>query len=258
MHTLQDDAGFSSERFTLRRQLAVRGGRCNKSTSTDGGNFTQSICGMCETGTSYGCGDAGACTSPDVCSWSSVGGYACVTPAAEGGACGNSLPCAIGLFCKDGICTKRLQAGAACTSSNECDSLQGLSCIDMTCQLPTFVGPGEMCASLTPRCIASDCITSFADGGISRVYVAQAATTRHATTAMGLAASRRPDVSTASASCPTTRNADDAQNHGLHHRAFRTKRSRATLDIERRRLRSVEALDDRVADGNKRPNGSVC
>jgi len=152
------------------------GGRCDKSTPSDGGFSTQNTCGVCETGTNLSCGDAGACTSPDECRWDSLNGYTCVTPVPEGASCSNSTPCVSGLNCRDGICKKPLGIGAACTTTSfDCDSLQGLSCIDMTCQLPTFVGPGETCSSPSIRCTGSDCISTLTDAGITGTCVARAA-----------------------------------------------------------------------------------
>jgi hypothetical protein len=155
------------------------GGRCNKNTASDGGFSTQtSFCGKCETTTPSTCGDAGACVSPQRCSYDSVARASrCVTPVGEGAACDTGIPCNTGLTCKNAVCVKRMGKDAPCETSSDCDSTLGLSCIEKTCQPPTHVGPGQACASPSPRCSAgSDCIYSFSsDGGSTSVCVTRAA-----------------------------------------------------------------------------------
>jgi hypothetical protein len=155
------------------------GGNCNTSTSSDGGVVSQStFCGKCETRTPSTCGDAGACTSTEQCSYDTVSRSSrCVTPAPEGSACSDGMPCVSGLTCSNSICSKRVGKGAPCTNGSDCDSSLGLSCIDMTCQLPAHVGPGEACDYPSPRCsTGSECVyMGLVDGGSSSVCVTRAA-----------------------------------------------------------------------------------
>jgi len=154
------------------------GGSCDTSTQiTDAGfSSTSSVCGKCSTRPPSTCGDAGACTSPQRCQYDSASGTSsCVTPAPEGAACGTMVPCVSTTTCKNSICVKRAGSGAPCASSSDCDSSMGLTCIAMTCQIPSLVGPGQTCNYPSPRCTpGSDCISTFADGGTTSVCVAKA------------------------------------------------------------------------------------
>jgi hypothetical protein len=142
------------------------GGRCNMTMSGDAGTVVPSIeCGVCETRTSSTCGDAGTCVPPQRCEFTSTSGYACVTPAAEGSACGASQSCATGLTCRNMVCAKRLGESAPCAGFGDCDTSIGLGCIDGTCQMPPHASPGQSCKAPETRCtFGSNCIMT-ADGG---------------------------------------------------------------------------------------------
>jgi hypothetical protein len=127
------------------------------------GSVSNPGCGVCsspvDAGPPPGCGDGGACQSPERCVYSN-GTSRCMSPLPEGAPCSaTTTNCDVDLFCKQSasdagtaVCTKRGAAGAACTGYDECEHTPSLSCIAGTCSAPTFVPVGGACDNLGLQC----------------------------------------------------------------------------------------------------------
>ena len=148
-------AGTSCEQSS---QCATQ--RCDRNTvlSPDGGR-SEPACGVCSGGdagpSNPGCGDGGACQSPERCVYDTNDrAQRCILPRPEGAPCTANGGCAEGLFCKrstsdagTSVCSKRGAAGAVCISSGECAGQAGLRCIAGVCNAPALVAVGAACNS---------------------------------------------------------------------------------------------------------------
>jgi hypothetical protein len=153
-----------------------------KGTLTDGAacaNDAQCASGVCYVPDKAACGTCkamakagGDCSATKCEPGLTCNKNQCVARAKEGATCNDSVPCAVGLSCTEGKCTKGLGAKAACkVNGAPCDTLAGLYCKpaslqtqDGTCEPLTLAKPGAACGlSLSPLDFAvcvdrSDCI----------------------------------------------------------------------------------------------------
>jgi hypothetical protein len=103
-------------------------------------------------GTPQECSGELVCTGVDECG-------TCVTPPADGEACGANGLCGIGSRCDEGVCAPippvapGLGIGEACPAAQStCRAAEGLTCVGGVCELIGLVGPGEACDAAR-RCV---------------------------------------------------------------------------------------------------------
>jgi hypothetical protein len=135
-------------------------------------------CGTCEVSRVppvIGCGDAGACVSPEMCLPDGTGGVGCRRLPEEGEPCLASGGCDFGLTCIASVCSRPKGAGASCTELTECDVSKSLLCISSTCQMPTWVEPGSPCHTPDRLCSGGKCMADGFDPNSPATCMAWAA-----------------------------------------------------------------------------------
>lgn len=144
-------AGTLADGAACGEDAQCSGRRCRKSGAT---------CGACSKR-----GAAGdSCTTSSDCEEGLRCSGTCAVPVQAGGTCDTAHSCAIGLFCKAGVCAKSGGAGEACQATGvpgECNAIAGLYCNPQSkvCETITLLSAGQSCSTPGSLCsAASTCV----------------------------------------------------------------------------------------------------